>query len=132
MTEPQTTRVSGSEVSAADAPRPVGTPSSPASDPETRGPRTTPRCTSRAPKTPLTPSLEIEKARLHPLYRYCLEPTAQCELDHGHGDGTVDHDVARRHRNGELLWWDPPVVFVDGEPYIPSTEPFQLLGESVT
>lgn len=90
------------------------------------------RCTTRAPKTPLPPSLEIEKARTHPTYKYALEPTAQCELDQGHGDMTGEYDVARRHCNGELLWWDPPIILVGGKPHEPSTAPFQLLGETVT
>jgi hypothetical protein len=80
----------------------------------TRGnsPRTTLRCPSRAPKDPLPPSFTIEAARSHPHYKHYLEPQAQCELDAGHGDGTDEHDVARRHENGCLKWWDPPILHV--------------------
>jgi hypothetical protein len=74
------------------------------------------RCTSRAPKTPLPQSVTIESARTHPLWKYALQPSAQCELDDGHGDGTDEHDVARRHRNGGLLWWDPAIIIVGGTP----------------
>lgn len=90
------------------------------------------RCTTRAPKTPLPAGLTIEKAQMHPLYKYALLPTAQCELEQGHGDGTDEYDVARRHANGELLWWDPPIILVGGKPHQPTTRPFQLLGETVT
>jgi hypothetical protein len=72
------------------------------------------RCSSRAPKTPLPPSFTVEAAKTHPTWKYALEPTAQCELEPGHGEGTDEHDVARRHRNGGLLWWDPPIVLVGG------------------
>lgn len=70
------------------------------------------RCPSRAPKDPLPPSFTIEAARNHPTYKHCLEPQAQCELDAGHGEGTDEHDVARRHENGCLKWWDPPILHV--------------------
>lgn len=90
------------------------------------------RCPSRAPKTPLPQSVTIETASTHPTWKYALQKSAQCELDQGHGDGTTEHDVTRRHRNGELVWWEPPVTFVDGQPYVASTEPFTLLGETVT
>jgi hypothetical protein len=73
-----------------------------------------PRCSSRAPKDALPPSMTIEAARSHPRYRYYLEPQAQCELEDGHGAGTGEHDERRRHRNGCLLWWDPPIVVVIG------------------
>lgn len=70
------------------------------------------RCPSHAPKTPLPPSFTIENARAHPQWKYALEPSAQCELESGHGNGTDEYDVARRHRNGGLLWWEPPIVIV--------------------
>jgi hypothetical protein len=44
----------------------------------------------------------------------CLEPTgARCELDTEHRGP---------HRNGLLIWHDPPVIFVGGEPYLPPTD----------
>lgn len=73
------------------------------------------RCGSKAPKTPLPAGFPVELARNHPDWKYALEPSARCELDDGHGDGTDEYDVARRHRNGGLLWWDPPIVLVGGE-----------------
>lgn len=84
------------------------------------------RCSSRAPKTPLPAGLTVESARTHPLWKYALEPTAQCDLDQGHGDGTPDHDPERRHRNGLLLWWDPVVIYVDGDPHVAPTDEFVL------
>ena len=72
------------------------------------------RCPKRCKPDPIPPSMTIESARQHPAYRHLLEPGAQCELDAGHGDGTHEHDVARRHRNGELCWWDPPIFVVAG------------------
>jgi hypothetical protein len=68
------------------------------------------RCSSRAPKAPLPPSMTVETARLSPAHRHLLEPTAQCELPARHGARTAENDIARRHRNGGLLWWDPPIV----------------------
>lgn len=43
----------------------------------------------------------------------CLKPDgAQCEHD-------ADHEGP--HRNGLLVWHDPPIVFVGGEPVQPLT-----------
>lgn len=70
------------------------------------------RCEKRCKPDPLPPSLTMETARVHPAYKHLLEEGAQCELDAGHGDGTAEHDVARRHQNGGLLWWDPPIIMV--------------------
>jgi hypothetical protein len=43
----------------------------------------------------------------------CLTPDgAQCELEDAH---------AGPHRNGLLIWHDPPVIFVGGKPYEPPT-----------
>lgn len=73
---------------------------------------TTSRCSSRVPKTRTPDGWTVEQLRQHPTYRYYLEPGAQCELPAGHGDGTDSHDVARRHENGGLKWWDPPIIEV--------------------
>lgn len=41
----------------------------------------------------------------------CLTPDgATCELEQGH-EGP--------HRNGGLIWHDPPLLLVDGKPYVP-------------
>lgn len=89
------------------------------------------QCPTRAPKTPLPPSFEIDKAQTHPYWKHALEPTAQCELEAGHGEGADEYDVERRHRNGELVWWDPPIIMVGGEPIVRSSRPFTLFGETV-
>lgn len=45
----------------------------------------------------------------------CLAPDgAQCEL-------AVDHQGP--HRSGLLIWHDPPMLFVDGKPYVPPADP---------
>jgi hypothetical protein len=63
-------------------------------------------CPKRVKSSPLPPSFPLEAARSHPRFRYYLEPGAQCEHEEGH-DGP--------HRNGLLVWHDPPAVFVGGE-----------------
>lgn len=68
------------------------------------------RCSKRCKPSPLPAGLPIESARNHPTFKYRLEPGAQCELDEGHPGEDPD-----RHRNGSLIWWDPPAIFVDGE-----------------
>jgi hypothetical protein len=57
--------------------------------------------------------MTLDVARVHPGFRHLLEPGAQCELEHVHGAGTREHDTARRHQNGGLLWWDPPIILVE-------------------
>lgn len=70
------------------------------------------RCPKRVspPRTP--DGMTVEQIASHPTYRYALDPQAQCELDSGHGQNAHPHDLARRHRNGGLTWWDPPIVEV--------------------
>lgn len=63
------------------------------------------RCPKRDKPEPLPPSFPIERAREHPRYRHTFAPTVQCELERGH-DGP--------HRNGGLVWHDPPLLFVGG------------------
>lgn len=70
------------------------------------------QCASRAPKTRTPDGWTVEQLQSHPTYRYHLEPTARCELDAGHGAVDGPHGEARRHRNGLLVWWDPPIFEV--------------------
>lgn len=70
------------------------------------------RCPKRCKTDPIPPSMTIEAASRHPAFKHLLEPGAQCELEPGHGDGSPEHDVSRRHQNGGLLWWDPPIILV--------------------
>jgi hypothetical protein len=72
------------------------------------------RCPKHCKPDPIPPSMTIEAAAHHPGLHHLLEPGAQCELEPGHGDGTPEHDEARRHRNGGLVWWDPPLFAVGG------------------
>lgn len=81
------------------------------------------RCAARCKPRPLPPSLTIEKASTHPLYRYSLEPGAQCDLADAH-DGP--------HRAGGLIWHEPPLIVVAGKPYVAPAAPWRLLGELVT
>lgn len=37
-----------------------------------------------------------------------------CELPAGHGDGMSEDALERRHRSGNLTWWDPPLFIVGG------------------
>lgn len=83
------------------------------------GERVSGRCSYRCKPDPIPPSMTLDVARHHPGFKHLLEPGAQCELDAGHGRGTDEQDVARRHRNGGLLWWDP-VIFATG--YDPEPE----------
>lgn len=76
----------------------------------------TDRCQKRCPNAPIPPSMTIESAAVHPGFRHLLEPGAQCELAAGHGDGTEETNLARRHKNGLLHWWDPVVFFVGSRP----------------
>jgi hypothetical protein len=71
------------------------------------------RCPYRC-KNPTNPpmSMPLETVREHPSYKHLLEPGAQCEKEEGHGQDAPEHDEARRHGNGGLLWWDPPIVVV--------------------
>jgi hypothetical protein len=62
------------------------------------------RCAKRCPKPSLPAGMTMETAALHPRHKHLLEPGAQCELEE-HGE-----DVA--HRNGGLVWWDPPKLVV--------------------
>jgi hypothetical protein len=73
------------------------------------------RCPKHCKVDPIPPSMTIENAARHPGYKHLLEPGAQCKLDDGHGAGTDEHDVARRHANGGLQWWDPPIILVGGK-----------------
>lgn len=72
------------------------------------------RCPKRCPNAPIPPSMTVESAAVHPGFKYLLVPGAQCELDAGHGEGTDEFDIARQHRNGLLLWWDPVIIRVAG------------------
>lgn len=72
------------------------------------------RCPKRCKVDPIPPSMTIVAASQHPGFRHLLEPGPQCELEQGHGDGTGEHDEARRHQNGGLQWWDPPIILVGG------------------
>ena len=81
------------------------------------------RCANRCKPTPLPPSFPIEQARTHPRYRHRLEPGAQCEHE-------ADHDGP--HRNGCLVWHDPPRIVVGGVPYEAPHTPWTLFGQLVS
>lgn len=70
------------------------------------------RCPKRCKPDPIPPSMTLDAARQHPAYRHLLDDGAQCTLDAGHGEGTDERDVARRHENGGLQWWDPVIIIV--------------------
>lgn len=74
-----------------------------------------PRCSNRCKPDPTPQSMSIATVRVHPGFKHLLEPGAQCELAARHGDGTPEQDVARRHCNGGLQWWDPPIILVGGK-----------------
>jgi len=75
------------------------------------------RCSKRDKALPTPPSFPLDRAAVHPTYRHRLEPGAQCELAAGH-DGP--------HRNGCLIWHDPPRIMVGGKPYEPPAGEWQL------
>lgn len=82
------------------------------------------RCDKRAPAPHPPEGFTREAAAGHPTYKYYITvPSAQCELEHNHGTGTPAHDVGRRHRCGNLLWWDPQLLLVGGVAFDPDPEP---------
>lgn len=70
-------------------------------------------CTSRAPKDSPPQGFTNESAKLHPLFKHLLGKGAKCEL-------ADQHDPP--HRNGTLLWHDPPLLLLDGKPPPPLSE----------
>lgn len=80
-------------------------------------------CSKRAGMPRIPEGFSNESAAQHPRFRLLLGPGAQCELDPGHGDGTPEHDRRRRHRSGNLVWWDPPLLLVGGKPVDPEPQP---------
>jgi hypothetical protein len=70
------------------------------------------RCSSRAPKTRTPEGMPVERCAAHPTFRYRLEPTARCELE-------LEHDGP--HRNGGLIWHEPPLLLLDGAEVPPMT-----------
>ncbi len=66
----------------------------------------TPPCEKRCPNPPVPAGTPLAVARSARGLKHLTTPGAQCELEHGH-DGP--------HRNGLLVWHDPPAVYVGGE-----------------
>jgi hypothetical protein len=65
------------------------------------------RCPYRVAATRAPDGWSNEAQASHPTYRHYGDPQAQCEHDAGH-EGP--------HRNGSLVWHDPPVVIVVPKP----------------
>lgn len=64
------------------------------------------RCPKRCRAEPTPEGMPLDVVAVHPRYAYRLEPGAQCELE-------LEHDGP--HRNGGLIWHDPPIVYVADE-----------------
>lgn len=70
------------------------------------------RCENKYKNPPLPAGMPVEAARNHPRYAHLLIPGAQCTLE-------LDH--AEPYRDGGLIWHDPPLLLVDGQPVSPLT-----------